>query len=68
MSEVGRFGVFLPSYVWEGDGPVRARGIKRQSDLINRLLEEEEERLESSSVLRATAASVRRSVFDDRLL
>ncbi len=29
MSEVSRFGVFLPSYVWEGDGPERARGIKR---------------------------------------
>src|SRR5690349_23215260 len=29
MSEVGRFGVFLPSYVWEGDGPERARGIKQ---------------------------------------
>ena len=28
MSDVGRFGVFLPSYVWEGDGPERARGIK----------------------------------------
>ena len=28
MSEVGRFGVFLPSYIWEGDGPERARGIK----------------------------------------
>ena len=28
MSEVGRFGVFLPSYVWAGDGPERARGIK----------------------------------------
>jgi probable F420-dependent oxidoreductase len=28
MSEVGRFGVFLPSYVWPGDGPERARGIK----------------------------------------
>jgi probable F420-dependent oxidoreductase len=26
--EIGRFGVFLPSYVWEGDGPERARGIK----------------------------------------
>ena len=25
---VGRFGVFLPSYIWEGDGPERARGIK----------------------------------------
>jgi probable F420-dependent oxidoreductase len=28
MSEIGRFGVFLPSYIWEGDGPDRARGIK----------------------------------------
>jgi probable F420-dependent oxidoreductase len=28
MSEVGRFGVFLPSYIWEGDGTERARGIK----------------------------------------
>jgi probable F420-dependent oxidoreductase len=28
MAEVDRFGVFLPSYVWEGDGPERARGIK----------------------------------------
>src|SRR5438034_7026357 len=28
MGEVGRFGVFLPSYIWEGDGPERARGIR----------------------------------------
>ncbi len=28
MSEIGRFGVFLPSYIWEGDGADRARGIK----------------------------------------
>src|SRR5438552_8981377 len=28
MSEVARFGVFLPSYIWEGDGPERVRGIK----------------------------------------
>ncbi len=28
MAEVERFGVFLPSYIWEGDGPDRARGIK----------------------------------------
>ena len=28
MADVGRFGVFLPSYIWEGDGPERARGIK----------------------------------------
>jgi probable F420-dependent oxidoreductase len=28
MTDIGRFGVFLPSYVWEGDGGERARGIK----------------------------------------
>ncbi len=28
MSEIERFGVFLPSYIWEGDGPERAHGIK----------------------------------------
>lgn len=28
MTDVGRFGVFLPSYIWQGDGPERARGIK----------------------------------------
>src|SRR3954467_9918582 len=28
MSDVGRFGVFLPSYIWAGDGPERSRGIK----------------------------------------
>ena len=28
MSDISRFGVFLPSYVWEGDGPERAREIK----------------------------------------
>jgi probable F420-dependent oxidoreductase len=28
VSEVDRFGVFLPSYIWAGDGPDRARGIK----------------------------------------
>ena len=27
MSNIDRFGVFLPSFVWEGDGPDRARGI-----------------------------------------
>ncbi len=26
-SNVARFGVFLPSYIWPGDGPDRARGI-----------------------------------------
>ena len=28
MTEIGRFGVFLPSYIWEGDGPERSRGIR----------------------------------------
>lgn len=28
MSDIGRFGVFLPSYIWEGDGAERAHGIK----------------------------------------
>ncbi len=28
MSDASRFGVFLPSYVWEGDGSERARGIR----------------------------------------
>jgi probable F420-dependent oxidoreductase len=28
MTDIDRFGVFLPSYVWEGDGVDRARGIK----------------------------------------
>jgi probable F420-dependent oxidoreductase len=29
MSDGSRFGVFLPSYVWDGDGPERARGIRQ---------------------------------------
>lgn len=28
MSNVDRFGVFLPSFIWKGDGPERAAGIK----------------------------------------
>ena len=28
MIELDRFGVFLPSYIWAGDGPERAQGIK----------------------------------------
>jgi probable F420-dependent oxidoreductase len=27
VSNLDRFGVFLPSFVWQGDGPERARGI-----------------------------------------
>jgi probable F420-dependent oxidoreductase len=37
MSEVGRFGVFLPSYVWAGDGPERARGIKTFAQTVEDL-------------------------------
>ncbi len=47
---------------------MRARGFKRQSDLINRLLVEEEERLTSLGTLRKTASSARPSDFHDRLL
>ncbi|MEP7377929.1 MAG: TIGR03619 family F420-dependent LLM class oxidoreductase [Chloroflexota bacterium] len=35
--EIGRFGVFLPSYVWAGDGPDRARGIKEFSRAVEGL-------------------------------
>ena len=35
--EIGRFGVFLPSYVWQGDGPERARGIKRFAQTVEDL-------------------------------
>jgi probable F420-dependent oxidoreductase len=28
VTEIGRFGVFLPSYIWEGDGAERSRGIR----------------------------------------
>ena len=28
MSEIGRFGVFLPSYIWAADGPERSRGLR----------------------------------------
>ena len=37
MSEVGRFGVFLPSYIWEGDGAERARGIKAFARTVEEL-------------------------------
>ena len=47
---------------------MRARKVKSQSELINKLLEEEEERLKSHDVLRETQGSLKRSVFDDRLL
>ena len=28
MTDIERFGVFLPSYIWAGDGPERAKGIR----------------------------------------
>ena len=37
MSDVGRFGVFLPSYIWPGDGPDRARGIKAFARTVEEL-------------------------------
>jgi hypothetical protein len=39
-----------------------------QSQLINELLAEEEERLRSHAALRATAGTARAADFDDRLL
>src|SRR4051812_43562913 len=37
MSDVDRFGVFLPSYVWVGDGVDRARGIKEFARVVEDL-------------------------------
>jgi probable F420-dependent oxidoreductase len=37
MTDVGRFGVFLPSYIWEGDGAERARGIKAFARAVEEL-------------------------------
>lgn len=47
---------------------MRARKVATQSELINTLLAEEEERLRSHVVLRETAGSARSGDFDDRLL
>jgi len=47
---------------------MRDRKAKSQSDLINTLLEEEDERLTSHRVLRETEGTVKTSEFDDRLL
>ena len=47
---------------------MRARKAKSQSELINKLLEEEEERLHSHRVLCETQGKLKRSAFDDRLL
>jgi alkanesulfonate monooxygenase len=37
MAEVGRFGVFLPSYIWDGDGAERAHGIKQFARTVEEL-------------------------------
>ena len=47
---------------------MRARRVATQSELINTLLAEEEERLRSHAVLRETARTVRSADVDDRLL
>jgi hypothetical protein len=47
---------------------MRARRAATQSELINTLLAEEEERLRSHAVLRATAGTVRARDLDARFL
>ena len=47
---------------------MRARKAKTQSDLINTLLAEEEERLRSHQILRDTAGSLKPSEINDRFL
>jgi hypothetical protein len=42
---------------------MKLRKVKTQSELINTLLAEEEERINSHSVLRATAGTVKSSSF-----
>src|SRR5687767_7190768 len=37
MTDLSRWGVFLPSYIWAGDGPDRARGIKEFSRAVEDL-------------------------------
>jgi hypothetical protein len=47
---------------------MRARKAATQSELINTLLAEEEERLEAEAVLRATTGAAGPGELDDRLL
>jgi hypothetical protein len=47
---------------------MRARKATTQSELLNTLLSEEEERIESERVLRETTGCAAASDFDDRLL
>jgi probable F420-dependent oxidoreductase len=37
MDNVSRFGVFLPTYIWEDDGPERARNIKHFARKVEEL-------------------------------
>ena len=47
---------------------MRVRKFKSQSDLVNTLLAEEEERLKSHQAIRKTAGTARPSDIHDRLL
>jgi hypothetical protein len=47
---------------------MRARHCKSQSELINTLLAEEEERLKSHGILRETEGKLKRTQVNDRLL
>jgi hypothetical protein len=47
---------------------MRARRVATQSELINTLLTEAEERLDAERILRETSGSAAVSDFDDRLL
>lgn len=47
---------------------MRARKMSTQSELINALLSEEEERLLAEEVLQATTGTARAGELDDRLL
>lgn len=47
---------------------MRVRNYKSQSELINALLAEEEERLKSHRILRETQGKLKKSEVNDRLL
>ena len=47
---------------------MKARGLRKQSELLNVLLEEEEERLRSHRVLARTTGTAKAREIDDRLL
>lgn len=47
---------------------MRARKAKSQSELINTLLDEEEERLKSHQILKETSSKLKPADIDDRLL